>query len=714
MSLNQGDYISTGAGSSVVLRVSDRQDEITLGENSDFYISDLANQGDGSTSKFKMWAGSMWVKVKSLVSSEDEFEVETPTAVMGVRGTHYYAGVSPITGETTAAVFGGFIRVSSVTATENEETKKSIQENKVVYLYPAQQINLDSRTEVPDLRLKVSLINPAEIVKQASPKVLEALIKDKPSIDLENSQFIDKQKQLLGQGTEFKDDNSILRLKSTEDLSKVEGNLNNFINAIAKQAIDEKKIQEQVITDTNKTIPDPNRKIDLERTGLDNSAGIDPEEQRLRDELLKSIQAQNNDPAAEEQRRLIEAQQNLASLLQQILQDRQKLEETNKAVEKQNNQKAAEKAQQQTGTPSNNGNGGGGSNSSGSSGGSNNKPNPPVVTSPTGPATVTNPVKVALTAKAGSTIRIYNNGTEIASGTGNGGTPTEILLGNLAPGTYNFTARAFSGSDGSSSVTIPAITVVSENTAPNAPTIVSPTQPVTVNNPVSVTVKAQSGATVIIYNNETEMGRGTGAGDTEVVISLGSLNPGTYNLTARAYIGSAASETVPIPAITVASGNTVSEPSLLFKPGTVQGSTANVILSLKDFTGSKQLYAIEAHLLYSDKLKYEGSGTVAKVSTNVFGLSQSAETLTEHTNTAKTETELIYAATNYELTGGAPSQNIEVKGEKQLVTIPLAIKSSDTAAIPVKLIYYKIVDKDGNVVKESKDPIEISVPVNNG
>src|SRR5690554_8134462 len=40
MSLNQGDHITTGADSSVVLKVLDREDGIPIDQNSELYISD--------------------------------------------------------------------------------------------------------------------------------------------------------------------------------------------------------------------------------------------------------------------------------------------------------------------------------------------------------------------------------------------------------------------------------------------------------------------------------------------------------------------------------------------------------------------------------------------------------------------------------------------------------------------------------------------------
>lgn len=109
MTLNQGDYLVTGSGAKVVLFVADREEEVTIGEHASLYISELSESADGKKSKFKLWAGSIWNKVSALLGAEDEFEVETPTAVMGVRGTQFYVVVDPFTNAVTVTTASGLV-----------------------------------------------------------------------------------------------------------------------------------------------------------------------------------------------------------------------------------------------------------------------------------------------------------------------------------------------------------------------------------------------------------------------------------------------------------------------------------------------------------------------------------------------------------------------------------------------------------------------------
>ena len=55
---------------------------------------------------------------------EDEYQIETPTTVMGVRGTLFLASVNPATGETTGSVMEGAVGVQQNTqsnAGQNEQ-----------------------------------------------------------------------------------------------------------------------------------------------------------------------------------------------------------------------------------------------------------------------------------------------------------------------------------------------------------------------------------------------------------------------------------------------------------------------------------------------------------------------------------------------------------------------------------------------------------------
>ncbi|MDG0794493.1 cadherin-like beta sandwich domain-containing protein [Cohnella ginsengisoli] len=187
-----------------------------------------------------MLKGTAWVDVKSIKSQEDDFKLETPTAIMGVRGTAFFARVNPATGGTNTAVMSGVVRFTS----ENmEQTGSGSGESlgstgasgsKTIDLYPTQQISLEP-TSGPDLRELTTLVDIEEIVKNASPEVIEAILRSKAKIDEENRQTIEKFKQ------------TGLPPELPQSLDKFTQNAEELLGVIAKQAIKQKKIDEQQV-----------------------------------------------------------------------------------------------------------------------------------------------------------------------------------------------------------------------------------------------------------------------------------------------------------------------------------------------------------------------------------------------------------------------------------------------------------------------------------
>ncbi|UKS24013.1 FecR domain-containing protein [Paenibacillus sp. HWE-109] len=332
MSLNQGDTVYTGEGSSVTLNLSNGDSEITLGANSEVNVSDLSSSDGSKKSKLKVWAGSMWVKVKSLAGSNDEFEVETPTAVMGVRGTQFFVGVDPVTGKIKMAVGAG--NVSASTVTTNADSTQSFS---ITYLYPTQQISMDSRDETKDLSLKVEFIDIDKFIEEASPEVIQELIKSKAEIDKENDAFIAKKSKEIADG-KFVDDQTSLVIKDQAELDKVKQNLDNLIGNIAKKAVADKKIDKddmnKIIDEANKKISDENRKLDLNKVKeLDKTAGVDAEKEKQKLIELQKLESEKLKKKQEEAKKLDEIKKKLAAALKAMEDEKARLAAANKAAQ---------------------------------------------------------------------------------------------------------------------------------------------------------------------------------------------------------------------------------------------------------------------------------------------------------------------------------------------------------------------------------------------
>ncbi|MCY9662507.1 FecR domain-containing protein [Paenibacillus chondroitinus] len=403
MSLNQGDTVYTGASSSVTLNLSNGDADVTLGENAEINVSDLNTSDGNKKSKLKVWAGSLWVKVKSLAGSNDEFEVETPTAVMGVRGTQFFVMVDPVTGAIKMAVGAGKVSASTVTTGEDSEQKTA-----VTYLYPTQQISLDGRDETEELALKVDFLDLDDFVKQASPEVIKEFILNKAEIDKENEEFIAKKATELAEGNVTDDENLVI--KSTDELDKVKQNFDNLIGNIAKKALAEKKLDQssmdKVIADANKKISEDSKKLDLSKVkDLDKTAGVDAEKEKQKQELLKKLEAEKLKKKLEQEKKQAELKKQLEAQLKLLEEQKKKLDAATKAAEEKAKADALAKLKASEAvkpvTPPT----GEGSNSGGSSGGNTNPGNPD-------PGTPNTPVPaVSLTAtlnETGSNPNMYN------------------------------------------------------------------------------------------------------------------------------------------------------------------------------------------------------------------------------------------------------------------------------------------------------------------
>ncbi|MDF2669017.1 MAG: hypothetical protein K0R67_1323, partial [Paenibacillus sp.] len=333
MSLSQGDHIKTESGSSIVLLIVDQEDEITIGPDSDLYISSLM-QTDSSAkkSKLKMWAGSVWFKVKKLVSSEDEFEVDTPTAVMGVRGSNGY--IQSVNGQIYALMTSGILEAQSGDSSSPTP------------IYPGQQITL-MEDENTDEAVGPTALDIALLIEVASPKVLEQMIKSIQAIQEENEQFI----QDIKDGKKAVDPKSDLNLTDLSVLDKVRENLDNLVGNIVKKAIEENKLDknevQKLIDQANANRPD-DKKFDLDKVKpLDSTAGTDPLKEKAKKEALEKKQQEKIRKQEEAKKQLEEKQKQHADLLKKIEDERKKKEEETKKLQDEQKKKLEELYKQQ-------------------------------------------------------------------------------------------------------------------------------------------------------------------------------------------------------------------------------------------------------------------------------------------------------------------------------------------------------------------------------
>ncbi len=125
MAVTKGDQIITGADSSVKLLLDDGS-KITVGSNTQSLISDLMNSNGGNQTAVKVVSGQVWSKIENLSNANDSFQFETPTAVMGIRGTMVFIrGNSVSVAEGLVSVQGVVPGSQTALALANEQAEVS-------------------------------------------------------------------------------------------------------------------------------------------------------------------------------------------------------------------------------------------------------------------------------------------------------------------------------------------------------------------------------------------------------------------------------------------------------------------------------------------------------------------------------------------------------------------------------------------------------------
>jgi len=351
MSLNEGDILTTGKDAHAELQFANgtsEDDRMTVAANTSLSFSRLTDRG-GTRTKVSMLKGSAWVDVKSIATKEDEFRLETPTSIMGVRGTHFLASVNPVTGETLLSVLSGVVRASGMTGTDYDAERKALQNGKFVNVYPAQQISLFPPTaQGPAQPAHPSVAQVADIVQQMPANTIGKIIEAFADIQRENEELKKKMLQSLSAG----DTSNLPRtqdgpVNSQEELDRIAQNIDNLIGNIAKEALNQNKIDnaklQALIDEANKKIQDPAKQLDLSKTKpLQPDSKPDPELEKAK----QAAKAAEEKYKAEQQRQE-ELRQKQAALVAKLEAEKKALDEANKKAEQAAREKAAEKLKAQ-------------------------------------------------------------------------------------------------------------------------------------------------------------------------------------------------------------------------------------------------------------------------------------------------------------------------------------------------------------------------------
>ncbi|WP_027087536.1 cadherin-like beta sandwich domain-containing protein [Cohnella panacarvi] len=218
MSLNEGDVMAVGSGGSAVLQFANgtsEDDKMTVASNTKLTFSKLSNK-KGTTTKVSMWSGSAWVDVKSITNKEDQFTLETPTAVMGVRGTHLLVTVNPNTGATNLMVAAGVVQTTPTAGSGQAQS-----------VYPTQNA-LITNDGTDDSDITIAPADLEALMKQGNAEIVKAIIQGAADITAENEQYVQRY-----ENGEMPEEIG----GSSADLERFKNNTQNLLGALATQAV---------------------------------------------------------------------------------------------------------------------------------------------------------------------------------------------------------------------------------------------------------------------------------------------------------------------------------------------------------------------------------------------------------------------------------------------------------------------------------------------
>ncbi|QMV43888.1 FecR domain-containing protein [Cohnella cholangitidis] len=269
MSLNEGDVLSVGSGASAVLQFANgtsEDDSMTVAANSTLTFSKLSNK-KGTTTKVSLFNGSAWVDVKSIENKDDEFTLETPTAIMGVRGTHLLVSVDPVSGATRLTVAAGVV-TTQTTDENNPQTEEVIPTKKAL-------ITKDGN----DSEITIAQVDLDLLMKQSERSIIEAIVKAAGEITQEN---IAKMNSYPADGSEY----------FKKNLTGIVGAI--IASALESKAIDQNRINEllaEVKANSGVEIDLSNKKLEISN------------EEKAKQENQKKKEKEASDKAADKKKK---------------------------------------------------------------------------------------------------------------------------------------------------------------------------------------------------------------------------------------------------------------------------------------------------------------------------------------------------------------------------------------------------------------------------
>ncbi len=172
--VNQGDQIITGLDSRAKIVMSDRN-IINVSPNTKVIIEEYVNDAKSKNVKLGLLEGKIRTNVEQKYDNDkNKFEIRTPTAVAGVRGTQFITSYSEATKKTEVITLQGQVEFRNIVAGNSTGAK----EEKVV-VEKGEQSSVGSGGAPPEPPKRV----PADVIKEVER---ETNVKNKEAPSAQN------------------------------------------------------------------------------------------------------------------------------------------------------------------------------------------------------------------------------------------------------------------------------------------------------------------------------------------------------------------------------------------------------------------------------------------------------------------------------------------------------------------------------------------------
>lgn len=185
MKLTHGDRIITGKNSWLKLDV-DGDKELKVGAKTYISLEELTYDGSGEKTGVKLFKGKLWTNIKKKLGTDDEFEIRTPNAIMGARGTKFLVS---------------YDEVPSDTGTNKNKAKLTVIEGTVQAVATATVKVKDQNGNVVDKQLTIAIDveegEDTELVLDEIQKELQSIADEVQSLDEDGEVNTDDIKKVI-------------------------------------------------------------------------------------------------------------------------------------------------------------------------------------------------------------------------------------------------------------------------------------------------------------------------------------------------------------------------------------------------------------------------------------------------------------------------------------------------------------------------------------